>query len=212
MFGCLRGLSRLIILLIVAAAGYYWYTHRADHAVQSGGAATGTWTTVTRADAERGRQIVATLEAGSGRVFANLTPAQSVAYLIQNSAKQLPESAKDIQAMIVGNTLRVRAALPLRSLGAGKVLGPLASLLSDTDSVQLSGTADVIRPGLAQFRVTDVMIHDLPIPRPAIPKLIALLRHSAPAGLAPNGLAIPLPPYVADIRIANGKVTLYKNV
>jgi hypothetical protein len=212
MFGCLRGLIRLIILLIIAAAGYYWYTHRTGNATPSVGAATATWTTVTPADAERGRQIVATLKSGSGRVFANLTPAQAVAYLIQASAKQLPETAQDIQATIVGDTLMVRAVLPLRSLGAGKVLGPLASLLGTSDSVQLSGTADVVRSGLAQFRVTDFMIHDLSIPHAVIPKLIAQLRHSAPAGLAPNGFAIPLPPYVADIRIANGKVTLYKNV
>jgi hypothetical protein len=134
-----------------------------------------------------------------------------VAYLIQAGAKQFPQTAEDVQAIIVGDTLRVRAVQPLRSLGAGKILGPLASLLSDRDSVQLSGTADVIRPGLAQFRVTDITIHNLSIPRPLIPKLVALLRHSAPEGLAINGLAVPLPPYIADIRIANGKVTLYKN-
>jgi hypothetical protein len=213
MFGCLRRLGCLVIL-VIAALGYYWYTHRTGH----GGATAGTegaaaiWTTITPADAEHGRQAVATLRAGSGRVFANLTPAEAVAYLIQTAAKQLPPTAEDVQAMIVADTLRVRAVLPLQSLGAAKVLGPLASLLSNRDSVQLSGTVDVIRPGLAQFRVTDVMIRSLAIPHVIIPKFVAQLRHTSPEGLASNGLALPLPPYIADIRIANGKVTLYKNV
>jgi hypothetical protein len=170
------------------------------------------WTPVTPADAEQGRQAVTRLQSNSGRVFANLTAAQAVAYLIQTVAKQLPPSAEDVETMIVDDTLRVRAVIPLRTFGADKILGPLAALASDRDTVQLSGTADVIRPGLAQLRITGITIHNLPIPSPAIPKLVAQLRHQSPAGLAPNGLALPLPPYIADIRIGNGKVTLYKNV
>ncbi len=210
MFGCLRRLGCLITLLVAAAAGYYWYTHRSGH-TSTATVIAGSWSPVTPADAERGQRIVGALRSGSGRVFANLTAAQAVAYLLQ-TAKGFPPSAQNVRAMIVGDTLYVRAVLPLRSLGADKALGPLAALLGVRDTVQLAGTAEVIRPGLAQFRVTGVQIHDLPIPRAVIPKLIAQLRRESPEGLAPDGLALPLPPYVADIRIGNGKVTLYKNV
>ncbi len=210
MFGCLRRLGCLVILLIAGAAGYYWYTHRTPRAAST--TVVGRWAPVTGADAERGRRAVASLKSGSGPVFANLTAAEAVAYLLQTATHQLPPSAEDVRAMITGDTLHVRAVLPLRALGAAKTLGPLAALLSERDTVQLSGTADIVRPGLAQFRVTDVRIHNLSIPAPVIPKLVAQLRRETPDGIAPNGLAIPLPPYIADIRIGNGKVTLYKNV
>jgi hypothetical protein len=33
-----------------------------------------------------------------------------------------------------------------------------------------------------------------------------------PAGIDDDALPLPLPAYIGDIRVANGKVTLYKNV
>ena len=33
-----------------------------------------------------------------------------------------------------------------------------------------------------------------------------------PAGMEPNALPLPIPRYIGDIRVANGKVTLYKTV
>ena len=46
-----------------------------------------------------------------------------------------------------------------------------------------------------------------------IPRLVREIdRRPRAGGLADNALPLPVPPYVSDIRIANGKVTLYKNV
>lgn len=199
-----------MILLAALGAGYYWYLHRSRGSTPSSVA--GTWTRVTAADAQQGGAAVAQLQSNSGRVFANLTASQAVGYLLQTVGKQLPPTAEDVQAMIAGDTLYARAVLPLRSLGVEHALGPLAALLGDRDSVEFAGTADVIRPGLAQFRLTRILIHGLALPSASIPKLVTELRRQPVPGLAPNGLALPLPPYIGDIRIANGKVTLYKNV
>ena len=199
-----------MILMVAAAVGYYWYTHQPKNASVASSASE--WTPVTAVDAQRGGEAVEQLQAKSGRVFANLTAAQAVGYLLQTVGKELPPSAEHVQAMIVGDTLYAQAILPLRSLGLEHALGPLAALVGERDSVEFAGTVDVIRPGLAQFRVTRVLIHSLALPSPMVPKLVTQLRRESPAGLAPNGLALPLPPYIADIRIANGKVTLYKNV
>jgi hypothetical protein len=211
MFGCLRRLGCLIVLLVAAAAGYYWYTHRSPQ--RTAATSSGAWHKVTPNDGVRGERTVTTLQSSSGKVFANLTGAEAVGYLLQRIAGQFPPSAsQDVQAMIAGDTLNVRAVLPLRELGADRALGPLASLLSDRDTVQLGGTATMVRPGLAQFRVTTVTIHGFTLPSKVIPKLIGQMRHQTPEGIAPDALALPLPPYISDIRIGNGKVTLYKNV
>jgi len=211
MFGCLRRLGCLIILLLAAGGGYYWWrTHHAHSATTT--VAQGSWHRVTAADREQGRKQVSTLQSTAGKVYVNLTPAQAVGYLLSGVSQELPPSAQAVDAMISGDTLNVRAVVPLRDLGAGKALGPLAAFLGAQDTVQLGGTVAVIRNGLAQFTITRVTVHDLDVPKPAIPKLLQQLRRETPEGVAPNAFAVPLPPYISDVRIANGKVTLYKNV
>jgi hypothetical protein len=37
-------------------------------------------------------------------------------------------------------------------------------------------------------------------------------RGTRPVGVDTDALPLPLPSYIGDIRMANGKVTLYKNV
>jgi hypothetical protein len=208
MFGCLRNLGCLILLLAAAGGGYYWYTHRS---VPSTAVAPGTWRHVTAADIQRGERALASLQSAN-RQAVSLSAAEAVGYLLKEIAAQLPESAREMDAMILGDTLNVRAVVPLRELGADKALGPLASFLNARDTVQLGGTVAPLRDGMAQFRVTRVTVHGLSLPGAAIPRLIAQLRRGPPPeGVDPNGFAVPLPPFVSDIRIAKGKVTVYKN-
>lgn len=211
MFGCLRRIGCLVILLLLIGGAYYWWTMRVSPSSPPA-SASGIWHPVTGSDAAAGARSVESLRATQGKVFANLTAAQAVAYLIQQSAKQLPPSATDVQAMITGDELHVRAVLPLRDLGGTQVLGPLAAMLGSRDTVQLAGRVDLVRPGLAQMHVTSVRIQTLNVPAAMIPKIVQQIRHESPAGLASDAIAIPLPPYIGDVRIADGKVTLYKNV
>jgi hypothetical protein len=208
MFGCLRKVGCLIILAAIVAGGYYWW------AVKSPGAApvAGEWHSVTPTDATTGEAAVRGLQDSKTSGGTRLTPAQAVAYLILETAKQLPPSSTDVQAMVSGNQLRVRAVVPLRELGAERALGPLASMIGARDTVELAGTVDVVRPGLAQMHVVKAQIHDFTLPKSVLPKLVQQIRHDAPDGIAPDAFPIPLPSYIGDIRIADGKVTLYKNV
>jgi hypothetical protein len=70
-----------------------------------------------------------------------------------------------------------------------------------------------MKPGLGEFQIQGVKVGGLTIPHGMIPKLIAQMTKGArPAGLSDDGLPLPIPRYVGDIRVANGKITLYKNV
>ena len=208
MFGCLRRVGCLVLLAVIVAAGWYWWTVKAP----AGAVAAGVWKPVTASDADRGAAAVASLRATQGKVFANLTPAEAVAYLIQTTAKQLPPSSTDVEAMVADDQLHVRAVVPLRELGAERALGPLASMIGARDTVELAGRVTLVRPGLAQMHVTKAQIHAFDIPKAMLPKLVQQIRHESPEGIAPDAFPIPLPSYIGDIRIADGKVTLYKNV
>lgn len=197
------------MLVVIAAAGYYWWAVKGS---QPAVVAAGVWHPVTRSDESTAALAVSSLRADHGRVYANLTPAEAVAYLIQQTAKQLPPSSTDVRAMVSGDQLHVSAVVPLKDLGAEQALGPLAGMIGARDTVELAGRVDLIRAGLAQMHVTTARIHELTLPQAMLPKLVQQMRHDAPDGIAPDAFPIPLPPYIGDVRIADGKVTLYKNV
>ncbi|MEO7042947.1 MAG: hypothetical protein ABI035_11855 [Gemmatimonadaceae bacterium] len=208
MFGCLRRVGCLVILAAILAGGYYWWTVKGSVA----GPPAGEWHSVTPGDATTAAAAVQGLRDSRTSGGTTLTPAQAVAYLVQETAKQLPPSSTDVQAMIAGDELHVRAVVPLRELGAERALGPFASMIGARDTVELAGTVDVLRPGMAQMHVVKAQIHAFALPTSVLPKLVQQIRHDAPDGIAPDAFPIPLPSYIGGIRIADGKVTLYKNV
>ena len=79
--------------------------------------------------------------------------------------------------------------------------------------VELSGTVQMIKPGLAALSVETAKVGRIALPQGMIPRLVKEIDNSRrPEGLPDNALALQVPGYVGDIRIGNGKVTLYKNV
>jgi hypothetical protein len=131
----------------------------------------------------------------------------------QALAKQLPPSADSIEAAVIGDRLYIRASVRLQDLGGTSVLGPLAGMLGERERMEFGGTFHVIRPQLAEYEVKDIKIRDLSLPQAMIPRVLAQTeRGSRPEGLSPDGLPIVVPKYLGDVRIANGRVTLYKTV
>ena len=95
----------------------------------------------------------------------------------------------------------------------GGAIGDAVGIVHDRERVELTGTLGVLKPGTAGFEVSDARIHGLPIPKGMIAALIGRFAPGPrPAGMDPNALPLPIPRYIGDIRVANGKVTLYKTV
>ena len=171
------------------------------------------WQPLTAADADRGRAAVQSLGRQSGPVFANLTAAEAASYIFTVVAKQLPPSAQNAQAAIIGDRLYVRSDVELKDFGGSKSLGPLGMLLGDRDSVRLGGTINMLKPGLGEFLVQEVKIGKLDVPHALIPRILTQMkRGKVVPGVSQNGLPMVMPSYISDVRIANGKITLYKSV
>jgi hypothetical protein len=131
--------------------------------------------------------------------------------VFQTVARTIPASADSAEAAVIGDALFVRAVLPMREIAGTGALGPLAGLLNDRERLQLGGSFRVIRPGLSEFQVREVKLRDFKLPSGAIPRLLnQLSRGNRPEGIAPNALAVTTPRSLADVRIANGRVTVYK--
>lgn len=223
MNGFFRRLGCLIIIICIAVAIWYWYARVPSHNAPgvnlpagSTGVATATntgWQPLTAADADRGRAAVQSLGTQSGPVFANLTAAEAASYIFTVVAKQLPPSAQQVEAQIVGDRLYVRSEVDLKDFGGSKSLGPLGMLLGDRDSVRFGGTIHMLKPGLGEFVVQEVKIGRVDIPSALIPRILTQMkRGKAVPGIAQNGLPMVMPAYISDVRIADGKITLYKSV
>lgn len=215
--GCLRRLGCLLSLLVIGAVAAWLTRDRWLRIVPgSRGAAavaSASWEPLTAARAEHARAVVATLGQRRGPVFANLTGAEAASYIYRALGRDMPQSADSAEAAVIGDRLYLRASVRVAELGGPAALGPLASLLGDRERVQFGGTFNVVRPGLAEFEVKEIRVRDIALPQGAIPRLVQRLEHgSRPAGIASDALPLEIPPYIGDVRLARGRVTLYKTV
>lgn len=211
------GIRRLGCLLLIAALLVLGWLTR-GHWMTGGDerAATTTsgprWEPLTRDGGERARQALLRLSAGSGRSFENLGAGDAASYVFQQLARQLPPSADSVEAAVIGDRLFLRASVKLSDLGGATTLGPLAAMMGERERMQFGGTFRVIRPGLSEFAVKEIRVRELNIPPRMIPRLLRQIeRGSRPAGLSEDGLPLETPRYLGDVRVANGKVTLYKS-
>jgi hypothetical protein len=215
--GCLARLGCLIMILILGAVAYFtrdkWMDKlpwRSSHVATT---ATGTdgWSPLTQAGADRTREALQKLSTPRGPVFLTLGGSDVASYVFIQIAKQLPASTDSFAAKIDGDHIRLRARMRTADLG-GAVTGMLGKLLGDRERVEMGGTLRVIGKGKAEFRVDDVKIRDVGLPNALISRLVNSVTKARPAGLDENGLPIAIPSYIGDVRVANGKITLYKNV
>jgi hypothetical protein len=172
-----------------------------------------TWQPLSDAGADRTRAALDKLSQPSGPVFQTLSGADVASYVFRQLAKQLPPSADSVEAMVAGDKVSMRSVVPLSELGGASALGPLSGMLGERATVQFIGTIRVVKPGSGEFEIQQAKIGAISIPQSVIPQLIRRFDGTIrPAGVDANALPLPLPPYIGDIRVANGKITLYKNV
>lgn len=214
--GCLRKLGCLGLLIVLAVAG--WFTrdrwlHRVPVIGRNPTAdAVPTWQGLSPDGAGRARTALRRLEGRSGPVYVNVAPGDLAAYIFQELSGALPTGADSIEAAAIDNQLFVRATIPTSILGDRKSLGPVAALLGDRERVQLGGTLRIVRPGLGEFRVTELKLRDFTLPKALIPRILSQMSRNRPVDVAPDALPLRTPNHIADVRVGNGIITMYKTV
>ena len=215
--GCLFRLGCLVVLLIVGVVAFLtrdrwmkslpWRSAATETSVIT----TSDWKPLSEAGAKRTRDALATLSSKSGPVFVTLAGSDVASYIFLQLSRAMPASTDSFAARVDGDRIRLRANMKTSDLGSS--VGALGALLGERERVEMSGHLSVIAKGLAQFRVTEVRVHDMGIPNALVSRLVRpLVRGPRPPELAADGLPIAIPSYVGDVRVANGKITLYKNV
>jgi hypothetical protein len=213
--GCLFRLGCLFVLVIAACVGWFtrdhWMPESMRRRLEPPPPKVAVWEPLTEAGAERTRTALTKLSQPRGPVFQTLSGADVASFAFSEMSRRLPGTADSIRTRVTGDRIAMQAVVTTSELKGA--IGAVGGMLGDREHVELTGTMRVVRPGLGEFEVDDAKIRGLSIPRGMIATLVKRI-DTGPrrAGVSENALPLPLPPYVGDIRVANGKVTLYKNV
>lgn len=218
MFGFIRKVGCAIILLVIGAAAWHFraeWMPRAKEIVRlrMPSATAAEWAPLTRAGAQRVTERVRRLDAPTGPAYVNVDAADFASFVLGAALVRLAEVDSAPEALVDDGKLWLRTRVRLADLGGKESLGPLSEMFADAEELTIAGRLEPVSAGLAQFRLTDVALRDLKVPGTAIRGLVRRWGPATrPAGVADDALPIELPPYVADLRLGNGRVTLYKAV
>lgn len=216
MFGCLRRVGCLVVILVAVAA---WFTRdmwwpRAEAMLgrepETTTAGAGEWESISQDAAQRGERAVRSLAQPRGPVFVTLRPGDLASYAFLSLAPQLSPNLRDAQATVVGDRMYVRSLVSLKELAGAGALGSMGGMLAERDTLLIGGTFDVVRPGLAQLHVRELRYGAFPLPDRMIPAVVRRVRGPDQPGVEPDALPVPLPPFIGDVRVARGKITLYR--
>jgi len=208
----MRKIGCLVVLLLGALAGWMLRDRFFTGTRPVPATTAQSWEKLSPEGSARMRAALASLQKPRGPVFVTVRPADLASYVFEQLSKQLPPSADSVEAGAFGDRMYIRASVKPSDFGGSDVLGPFAGFLADREQMQFGGSFHVIHPSLAEFRVQEIRFREFPVPTGAIPKLLKRVEHGArPEGVSPDGLPLVIPPYIGDVRIEPGKVTLYKN-
>ena len=211
----MKKLGCLLIVAIIAVVCFWAYktgwVRFGRPSDETPAAATQTWQPLTPDGAMRAATALQQLSSARGPVYVNVAPGDLAAYIFQQLTNVFPKDADSIQAAAIGDQLYVRAVVATKDLNRGGGLGPLSAMLGERERVQLGGILHIIRPRMAEFQVKEAKIGNLSIPQALIPRLVhQIVPPMGSSQFAPDGMPLKTPEYIGDVRVSNGKITLYK--
>ncbi len=219
MFGCIGRLGCLLVIAVVGAIG--WFTHdwwwpkvRAQFVTAPPAAtATAKWESLTPEGADRARRAVEQLSQRNGPVFVNIASGDLAAFVLDSVLHGFSPAATDAHVLARDEHLYLKAQVSVADLGGAKALGPLASMVSGKQEMTVRGKLEVLRPGRAQFVVDEISLGELKLPSAAIPQIVGRIAVAQrDSTISPSAIPVHVPKELADVRVAKGKVTLYKTV
>jgi hypothetical protein len=213
--GCLRRIGCLIIVALVLCAGYVtrhrWMsyvpmvTHRQADVI-----AGLKWKPVMPTGPAVARAAIARLDSFDGPVFVNVAAPDFVAFALDSAVPGITDGSRLAAAAVSGGQVYVRAVVRVADLGAENVplLGGIAEKAA---TIVIGGTLVVTRPGTGEWMVKEIDVDAIHVPAAAVARVAhAFAARLKRAGSTDEALAFAIPSRVADVRVRNGSVVLYK--
>ena len=133
-----------------------------------------------------------------------LTPAELASLIGSGLAPSLRRQLDSLQVELQDGEVAVNAKLATARLPR-ELTGPLAIALREREPIEATGPIDVTGPGKAEWSVRSFRIREFPIPRDAVPKLVA----RAFGDTARRTIPVRIPEGIREIRIRPSGATLF---
>ena len=215
--GCIARLGCLFLLGVACVVAWFtrdrWMPERFRSSAPASPAAVAVWQPLTDAAADSASAALNQLSQAHGQVFQTISTRAAASYVFRQLAHRPVDPADSLEAMGSGDRISMRANVRIADLGGLGELGPILGVTRDRERVTLTGTLRMVSPGMAEFQIQEARIRELPLPHAMVSALVRRVeRGGHPMGVDADALPLPIPRYVGDIRVARGKVTLYKTV
>jgi hypothetical protein len=209
--GCLTApfkLLGLLLFVVLLALGWLYRDRLADMGRAALREATGAPAPV----ADTGRPSAEALESAQqkvqslgGRADSVVLTAAETASLFQRGLEPYSRAFFDSMQVRLGDgTVGVTTIVRTERLPSG-LLGPFGGALREREPVSADGVVRVVEPGRGSWEIRRMQFRDIPLPRDAIPRLLA----RASGDSARSDVPLALPSNVRDLRVRPDGVTLY---
>ena len=133
-----------------------------------------------------------------------LSPSEVASLMGSGLAPAFRKELDSLQVKLLEDEVRVRARLRTARLPA-ELIGPLAVALQPNEPVEATGPLRVTGPGAGEWAVRSFQIRDIPVPAPAVPRLVSRALGD------PGRETVPwkVPAGIRGIRVRPGGATLY---
>jgi hypothetical protein len=132
-----------------------------------------------------------------------LTPAEVASLIGAGLNPSLRRQLDSLQVELQDGAVAVNAKLATARLPR-ELTGPLAVALREREPVQAAGPINVTGPGRAEWTVRSFRIRDFPIPRDAVPKLMARAFGNSDT----RSIPVRIPVGIREIRVRPSGATL----
>lgn len=205
-FGCLRRIVSLVLLLVIIAAAWYFRADIMAKWRQFRGEAPEA--TVNPEEAARTAQAkMAALESSNPPARTALSEYELQALLRSRFAPALPAWLDSTRIRLEGDRVRLSGRVPLDRMPQLKDVGSVAGLLPDTTEVAVSGQVIPFGRGRVALAVDQVTAAHIPLPRRLIPQVLG--RMKKPGDTSPSdALSLPLPHTISSAYVRNDSLIL----
>jgi hypothetical protein len=132
-----------------------------------------------------------------------LTPKEVEAVVGAEVSRRAGAVADSITVRLDDGTVTVRARVDAAKLPATN-LGPLSEWLAGRQTVSVSGPIGLLRVGTGEWRIDQVVVRGLPVPKALWERLLGMVIPGAKAGLT-----FPVDRWISGVRVSSEGVVLY---
>lgn len=195
--GCL---GRVAALVVVVALGTLAWLHRDDllglvDRVRGGPA-------TSPELAARADEKLAALGEDAGPARVALREAELQSLIDYRWGGFLPQDVVNPRVGLADGRVTLEAGVATARFGAVSELDEIIAFLPDTTSLRAVGAFVPLDSAHVALEVHELGAASIPVPRRLIPTVLSRFRRSSAPGLAPNAVAVPLPPGISNVFVS----------